>query len=777
MTKKLVKGLVAALSVGVIISEVFFVYHNLPILSQMPATDQFAAVSTSSSGGTCDFSGDLDPNYEIHQVFPCSMKASVDTIIKTSKALFSGSIDDDEINVDTLWTAALNRFGSGATAAAGCLTFPDQTGSLLKAMGLDPGQRNLTYIYANSQGWVNAVGNQRTFCKAGLLSAVESSKTLKGYVKVTATIVPSTACPLSEKSPSKMVTVTVNPTAPTAANVASPSKIVTSFLLYDRNANYPLGEITSQSFPVTFSFDASKFGSASKPYSSYTLAANVSVFKKTSLNQEYVSATSRPTSNPFNVGLGGCPGPVSPTKVTLSLNPALSCATLSMSAAYDGSLQALTLDKSATNKTFPYKEVSMDFFVDGKFAGRQIRDGATDTSTGPLVFTSPTSNSKIFTKRDTTAHTFYVNMYLPVLTKSANGAGTYSLGTLSPIKSNVVTGSMPASCFPQGPISNIPTTSPAPTTNPTNGTCWTNATTDGSCPDNPNDPNDVPVPAPTPIVTLTASGMSYLTVDEGTNVSFSWTTKNVDGSCIASDGWSGTKALNGGTQQLQVSSSQNYWITCTNKSGKSAKAKATVIVNPAPPPPPPKAGLSATVSKCNATLVITAPLATGYAAITSLSANFYVDGKSIGAGDSSSVAARTVTKAVNLFTSAASSPTTHTISATVTVYYGGNGVTYQSDPKQITVDTIANCQTTIGGGVTPPTFNQMCLKYNGTYYTAYDQCVLFTQKPDIYSPTHYYGCFRNGYDVCISACAQTGPPYNVYAGSNVSYCQDLGSSY
>jgi len=91
---------------------------------------------------------------------------------------------------------------------------------------------------------------------------------------------------------------------------------------------------------------------------------------------------------------------------------------------------------------------------------------------------------------------------------------------------------------------------------------------------------------PVPIVTVSVSPTS------GTagvvNPTITWTTTNSPTSCTATDFWSGSKAVAGGSQSMGViatAGTYTYTLTCTNAGGTSAPATGTLVVNPATPVP------------------------------------------------------------------------------------------------------------------------------------------------------------------------------------------------
>ena len=82
-----------------------------------------------------------------------------------------------------------------------------------------------------------------------------------------------------------------------------------------------------------------------------------------------------------------------------------------------------------------------------------------------------------------------------------------------------------------------------------------------------------------PTVSISASPTS---VSYGSASTLTWATTNNPTSCTASDGWSGSKAVGGGSQSTgALGVTTRYTITCTNSAG-SASASATVTVGAQP---------------------------------------------------------------------------------------------------------------------------------------------------------------------------------------------------
>ncbi len=94
---------------------------------------------------------------------------------------------------------------------------------------------------------------------------------------------------------------------------------------------------------------------------------------------------------------------------------------------------------------------------------------------------------------------------------------------------------------------------------------------------------------PPPTLTLTAG---TTTITSGESTVLSWDTTGNNLTCLASDGWSGTKTI-AGNSIVSPSATTTYTITCTNNGGTVAQS-VTINVLPAPivvpPPPTPTAG-------------------------------------------------------------------------------------------------------------------------------------------------------------------------------------------
>jgi|GEM_PF-3476770 len=94
---------------------------------------------------------------------------------------------------------------------------------------------------------------------------------------------------------------------------------------------------------------------------------------------------------------------------------------------------------------------------------------------------------------------------------------------------------------------------------------------------------NVTSPSPVPTVDLTANGVGgTVAITSGTSVNLGWESTNAT-SCVASSGWSGTKALSGSESSGSLTSSTTFVITCT---GAGGTATDSVQVNIATTPSP-----------------------------------------------------------------------------------------------------------------------------------------------------------------------------------------------
>lgn len=100
-------------------------------------------------------------------------------------------------------------------------------------------------------------------------------------------------------------------------------------------------------------------------------------------------------------------------------------------------------------------------------------------------------------------------------------------------------------------------------------------------------PCTISCPVPEPTVDIKANGSNGpITISYNSAANLTWSTTNSPTSCSASNGWSGSKSVSGGSQSTgNLTSSRTYTINCSN-SGGSDSDSVTVNVGPAPPPPP-----------------------------------------------------------------------------------------------------------------------------------------------------------------------------------------------
>lgn len=101
----------------------------------------------------------------------------------------------------------------------------------------------------------------------------------------------------------------------------------------------------------------------------------------------------------------------------------------------------------------------------------------------------------------------------------------------------------------------------------------------------PNGSGNPPPPA-VPTVSLNASAS---TVEQGEDVSLSWTSTNAS-SCSASGDWSGTKAASGSELQTNLQSDQVFTLTCSGSGGDATDSVSVTVTDTTPPPPPPPPG-------------------------------------------------------------------------------------------------------------------------------------------------------------------------------------------
>jgi hypothetical protein len=96
-------------------------------------------------------------------------------------------------------------------------------------------------------------------------------------------------------------------------------------------------------------------------------------------------------------------------------------------------------------------------------------------------------------------------------------------------------------------------------------------------------PTPTPTPTPTPVPAPTVSlAAGPATITSGSSSVLTWSSKNA-GSCTASGGWTGTKAVSG-TSSVSPTTTTTFTLTCSG-SGGSGHASAIVTVNTAVPAP------------------------------------------------------------------------------------------------------------------------------------------------------------------------------------------------
>ncbi|TSC69224.1 MAG: hypothetical protein G01um101456_291, partial [Parcubacteria group bacterium Gr01-1014_56] len=136
-------------------------------------------------------------------------------------------------------------------------------------------------------------------------------------------------------------------------------------------------------------------------------------------------------------------------------------------------------------------------------------------------------------------------------------------------------------CTSSGAWSGTKTTSDSLSVSPTANTTYTLTCTGagGSVSESVSIVVGQPTPN-TPTVTITATPNNITT---GQSLTITWSSANTQ-SCLASGGWSGTKALTG-TQTVSPTTNTTYTLTCTGAGG-SAIQNTTVTVSASPPPPP-----------------------------------------------------------------------------------------------------------------------------------------------------------------------------------------------
>ncbi|MEK7076507.1 MAG: PKD domain-containing protein, partial [Patescibacteria group bacterium] len=96
----------------------------------------------------------------------------------------------------------------------------------------------------------------------------------------------------------------------------------------------------------------------------------------------------------------------------------------------------------------------------------------------------------------------------------------------------------------------------------------------------PSDSVSATVPAPTVDIKANNSNGPII-IDYNTSATLSWTSSN-SGSCTASNGWSGSKALNGSESTGNLTSSKTYTLTCSGNGSNSDSVTVNVSSPPAP---------------------------------------------------------------------------------------------------------------------------------------------------------------------------------------------------
>jgi len=91
-----------------------------------------------------------------------------------------------------------------------------------------------------------------------------------------------------------------------------------------------------------------------------------------------------------------------------------------------------------------------------------------------------------------------------------------------------------------------------------------------------------PPPPPAPTLSFTASPN---TVNSGDSSTLTWSSANAT-TCVASGGWTGSRATSGTQSTGALTASTTYTLLCTGTGG-SVTRSASVTVNGSPPPPPP----------------------------------------------------------------------------------------------------------------------------------------------------------------------------------------------
>ncbi len=100
----------------------------------------------------------------------------------------------------------------------------------------------------------------------------------------------------------------------------------------------------------------------------------------------------------------------------------------------------------------------------------------------------------------------------------------------------------------------------------------------------------VPAPVQAPTVDIKANGSDGpINIYYNGSANLTWTTTNDPTSCTATSGWSGSKALNNGSETINnLITHKTFTITCSNSAGSDDDGVLVQVIHclPAPPPPP-----------------------------------------------------------------------------------------------------------------------------------------------------------------------------------------------
>jgi hypothetical protein len=87
--------------------------------------------------------------------------------------------------------------------------------------------------------------------------------------------------------------------------------------------------------------------------------------------------------------------------------------------------------------------------------------------------------------------------------------------------------------------------------------------------------------APVPTLTLVAAST---TISSGASTTLTWATGNSPTTCTASNGWTGSKNIAGGTESTgNLTSAKTYTLACSNASGTTTKSATVSIATVTPP--------------------------------------------------------------------------------------------------------------------------------------------------------------------------------------------------